>query len=307
LFCKLLEISYEEVFNTFTRWLIKKELKQGSILLKQKILEDFILFLESNKVQNISDINIGIISRYLETKRSFKASTKNSIIITLRAFLRTPEVACALKYDFSVNLRMPNDGRHESLPSTYTNDEIRNILSCIDRSSNEGKKEYAVILLAIDTGLRTSDIINLKVDDINWDTGTIWIVQKKTGKHICVAISDGLKWALLDYLKHARPKNSQYKNLFIRSIAPFAPYISAGHFYKRLNKYFVAAGVNMEGKHHGLHAMRHNLATRLLKDNVPITAIADALGHSYANVTKQYIRIDTEKLRLAALEVPSNG
>ena len=52
--------------------------------------------------------------------------------------------------------------------------------------------------------------------------------------------------------------------------------------------------------------MRHSLASRLLSDDVPITIISETLGHKYANVTRDYIRIDIEKLRLVALEVPYN-
>jgi len=90
-------------------------------------------------------------------------------------------------------------------------------------------------------------------------------------------------------------------------MAQFTPYVSAGRYYNRLNKYFELAGVNKDGKHHGMHTLRHSLATRLMGDNVPITVISEALGHKYANVTMQYVRIDIEKLRLSALEVPSNG
>lgn len=95
--------------------------------------------------------------------------------------------------------------------------------------------------------------------------------------------------------------------MFLRSLAPFSPYISAGRYYKRLNKYFELAGVNRDGKHHGMHTFRHSLASRLMGDNVPITVVSEALGHKYANVTMRYVRIDIEKLRLAALGVPSSG
>ncbi len=121
-----------------------------------------------------------------------------------------------------------------------------------------------------------------------------------------IFMTNALKWALLDYLMNVRPKCTAFDHVFLRSLAPFSPYISAGHYYKRVNKYFKLADINRDGKHHGMHSLRHSLATRLVGDNVPITVVSEALGHKYANVTMQYVRIDIEKLRLAALEVPSN-
>jgi len=100
--------------------------------------------------------------------------------------------------------------------------------------------------------------------------------------------------------------SQKYENVFLRSIAPHCPYTTAGHFYGRINKYMKRAGIDSNGKHHGMHSCRYSLATRLMNDNTPITVISEALGHKYANVTKEYIRIDISQLRLAALEVPTN-
>ncbi len=299
--------SFTEAHDSYINWLKSKALKLGSILLKQQIIRDFLFFAETKQIHTISELKQTTILNYLETKSELSSSTKSGIIITLRGFFSSPGIEAILSKDFSVNLKAANNGKYEHLPSGYSINEIRSVLSSVDRTTIEGKKDYAVILLAIDTGMRISDIINLKLLDIKWNTGTIEIVQQKTGEFLYLPMSDVLKWALLDYLIYSRPKDTIFKNVFLRSMAPVSPYVSAGHYYKRLNKYFKAAGVNTEGKHHGMHVLRHNLATRLMHDNVPITVISEALGHKYANVTKQYIRIDIEKLRLAALEVSYNG
>lgn len=300
-------LALKETFDEYTNWLIETGLKPKSVLLKQQIVRDFLVFIETENICDICELNIKIISRYLEIKNDLSTATKSNIIIALRGFLRVPKIADKLLCDLSINLNVSNNGRYERLPSIYSKNEIRNILSCIDRSAPEGKKDYAVILLAIDTGMRISDIINLKLSDIKWSTESIELVQKKTEAFLSLTISEALKWALLDYLMNARPKHVTFDNLFLRSKAPFDPYVSAGHYYRRLNKYFKKAGVNTEDRHHGMHVMRHNLATRLMRDDVSITVISEILGHKYANATKQYIRVDINKLRLAALEVAYNG
>jgi len=299
--------SFAAAYNSYTTWLGGKTLKQGSISLKQQIIRDFLYFAEGEQISDISELSQATILKYLESKSGFSTSTKSGIIITLRDFFKCPEVAGMLEKDLSVNLKVVNNGKYEHLPSTYSIDEIKRILAVIDRKTSEGKKDYAVILLAVDTGLRISDIINLRLGDLKWDCDTIEIIQQKTGEFLQLSMTDALKWALIDYLMNARPKGTAFDHVFLRSLAPVSPYMSAGRYYNRLNKYFELAGVNRDGKHHGMHTLRHSLATRLMGDNVPITVISEALGHKYANVTMRYVRIDIEKLRLAALGVPSNG
>ncbi|HBT64481.1 MAG: tyrosine-type recombinase/integrase [Oscillospiraceae bacterium] len=296
----------KETYESYAIWLKEKRLKPGSISLKQQIIRDFLIFAESKQIHNINELRLTTVRDYLGIKNGLSTSTKSGIIITIRDFFKCPDIAASLTKDLSVYLKVTNNGKYEHLPSSYSTEEIRCILMCIDRTNSEGKKDYAVILLAIDTGMRISDIINLKLSDIKWETGTIEIVQKKTEEFLCSHMSEALKWALIDYLMNARSKNIAFENVFLRSKAPISPYISAGHYYKQLNKYFTAAGIKTQNKHHGMHALRHSLATRLMQNDIPITVISQALGHKYANVTKQYIRVDIDKLRLAALEVPSN-
>jgi integrase/recombinase XerD len=196
--------------------------------------------------------------------------------------------------------------RYERLPSFYSNEETKKVLLAVDRTTPQGKKDYAIIILAVELGLRVSDIMKLQLNEIKWDKSTIELFQQKTGEFVQLYMTDNVKWALLDYLMKVRPKNSEYPNVFIRSKAPYTPYCKSASFYGRVNKYISLAGIKTEGKHHGLHSCRHGLATRLMNDGVPITVVSEVLGHKFANVTKDYIRIDISRLRLVALEVSSD-
>lgn len=298
---------FAEVYETFNSNLHERKLRLNSITLKMQIVRNFLDFLESKLIDDLSQLTHMDILEYLECKSSYSSAQKSNIVITLRDFFRTPNILDESKTDFSRYLKADTFKSHyEKMPSSYTKDEIGKILSCIDRKTQEGKKDYIFILLGVDLGLRVSDIINLKLSGIKWNTSTIDLVQQKTGEFISLPLTDNLKWALLDYLMNVRPSHTEYQNVFLRSLAPFCPYTSKAYFYKRLNKYFKLAGIKTEGKHHGMHSLRHSLAARLMNDDVPITIISETLGHKYANITRDYIRIDIEKLRLVALEVPSN-
>ena len=198
--------------------------------------------------------------------------------------------------------------KHERLPSFYSQEEVKQILDSVDRSSRQGKKDYLIILLAAQLGIRTSDIRCLKLDHIKWESNTIEFPQQKTKKYIKLPINEPLKFAILDYLKNSRANVaiSGADHLFIRTRAPHEPYSENNRFTGRISLYFQKSGVQIKGKHHGLHSLRHSLASQLLKQLTPITSIANVLGHNSLEATKRYIQIDIDQLRIVALEVPGH-
>ena len=125
----------------------------------------------------------------------------------------------------------------------------------------------------------------------------------RSHREVSLPITDEVLFALLDYIKNARPRvNSPY--VFIRLRKPYVPYLMDDHFGDKILPYFEIAGVDTTGKHHGLHSLRHSLATNLFESGTPVNEIAVILGHTSAASTKTYVWSDIEHLRIAALEVP---
>ena len=113
-----------------------------------------------------------------------------------------------------------------------------------------------------------------------------------------------------DILHNEEPKR-RYVNYPLRCPAPYQDILSRyesvmrdDHFGDKILPYFEIAGVDTTGKHHGLHSLRHSLATNLLESGTPVNEIAVILGHTSAASTKTYVWSDIERLRIAALEVP---
>ena len=107
--------------------------------------------------------------------------------------------------------------RYERLPSFYSDVKVSKILLAVDRNTPQGKKDYAVIILAVELALRVSDIRKLQLDEIKWDKSTIELFQQKTGEFVQLYMTDNVKWALLDYLtvKSSNNKiahNNSYNN-----------------------------------------------------------------------------------------------
>jgi len=296
---------FMRIYSLYGEYLNNKKQKPRSILTKLARIKTFLVFLHQNSIAKAREVSPTTVIEFMENLNS-SASYRINILITLRDFLKCPTISELFQNELANVLTTIHSNRYERLPSVYSNEEVRRTLLTVDRNTSQGKKDYAVLILAAELGLRISDIRKLQLDEIKWDKQTIELFQQKTGEYVQLYMTDNVKWALLDYLMNVRPKDSKFNYVFLRSKAPYIPYGEAATFHERINKYIILAGIKTKGRRHGMHSYRHGLATRLLNEGVPITIVSEALGHKFANVTKDYIRIDIPRLRLVALEVPSH-
>jgi integrase len=190
----------------------------------------------------------------------------------------------------------------EKLPSYYTPMEIVGVEETVDRKRAMGKRDYAMLLLATRLGLRSSDIRFLQFSNLDWDNNLIRLQQYKTKKTIELPLLTDVGEAIIDYLRHGRPK-SDSKYVFLRAAAPYEP-LTNGALYGRFNRYFGRTNLSLAKRRRGSHALRHSLATNMLKKGTPITVISDSLGHSDSATTMKYIHLNINGLLKCAHEVP---
>lgn len=188
------------------------------------------------------------------------------------------------------------------LPSGFKEEDTRKMLATIDTQSPTGKRAYAVILLVAKTGLRLSDVQNLKFEDIDWDQYAIRIAQVKTKEPLSLPLTRDVGWALIEYITKARPV-SDSPHIFLRERAPYIPLTN---FDNILVKHMRLADISPDYlRHHGLHALRHGLGTTLLEKGVSMEVIQSVLGHVNMATTQKYAATNIEQLRECALEVPT--
>ena len=263
-------------------------------------IKDFFACLETSGIQEVSDITVQHVHHYLGEKKAFAVSTKETLLYVLRdLFASFSSIGLCGE---SLGTLFPQISTHSEspVPSCFTAQEMRAILQSVDRSTTIGKRDYAVLLLASFLGIRAGDIRNMKISNIKWGSGLIEFTQSKTGRHLQLPIPHELKLALLDYLKNARPK-VQSDSLFIKMRAPYKAYENYNTFGYILKKYL--KGIDLNGRKHGLHSLRFTAAGNMLSEGVNIVTICNVLGHCYSDTTNHYLKIDTEQLRKAALEV----
>lgn len=152
--------------------------------------------------------------------------------------------------------------------------------------------------------IRAGDVIRLKFSDIDWNAGLIHFTQNKTGNPLSLPLLDEVKYPLLDYIKNARHESADPEYIFVTLYAPYTRFHDTSSIFRMVDKCMQTAGINYEGRHHGPHSLRHSLASNMMSENVPISAIANILGHSSTRTTEIYLTVDETHLKELSLEVP---
>lgn len=296
--------SYRAILSRYETLMKNDQKSYGTIRTRSGRMKVFFAFLAGRECVVLQNITPELFTDYVSSLNDrYSSQGKASLLYTIRNFFSYDEFSEMLTFDPLPFLSGIHSRKHERLPSFYTAEEVKRILNAVNRSTPWGKTAYLMMILACVYGLRSSDIKALRFDDINWESRTITIIQFKTHKSVSLPITDEILFALLDYIKNARPRVDN-PNVFIRLRKPYIPYSMNDHFGDKILPYFEIAGVDTKGKHHGLHSLRHSLATNLLKTGTPVNEIAVILGHTSAASTKTYVWSDIEHLRIAALEVP---
>jgi len=249
-------------------------------------------------IVSLYDINTNNILDFVSSVQN----CKDHVVIILKAFLKHLYEEQIIDYRTATILDKIKTRLVKKLPSYYTPMEIMSIEKTVDRKYPMGKRDYAMILLATRLGLRSSDITPLKFSDIDWDNNLIYLEQYKTKRTVELPLLTDVGEAIIDYVRNARPK-SRTKYIFLRMSSPYEPLTSTG-LYVVINKYFRRSNVSWAKRRHGCHAMRHSLATNMLKKGTPIAIISDSLGHVDSETTMKYIHLNISGLLECSLDVP---
>ena len=182
----------------------------------------------------------------------------------------------------------------------FADDEIRKILAAIDRNTLVGKRNYAMLILAVQTGLRVGDITKLKLSDIDWHKREIHITQSKTDVPICVSLEVESGNAIYDYILNARQK-CDIPNIFLCGEYPLRA-INPISARATILKYMAIAGIEATPQQrYGFHSFRRAFGTRLLESGTPVHLLSQLLGHINFDSARPYLSASEEGLKECCL------
>ena len=273
----------------------------GSIIYRdENIIRQFILFIEENG-WDIEDVDVQEMLDFLAYMKKRRPAGIKSVASALRHFylyladeeLADPAILLAIK---------PWSLPHKKVYGILSQEEKKSLIDAIDDSST-GKRDKAFIMLAMDCGLRSSDICQLKLNEIDWRTSSVRIVQKKTQKGLSVPFSADTGNALADYILNARGK-SELPYVFLKeSYCDTA--MTSSMLCTRLKKHLGKAGIrHPKSEKISMHTFRRSLGTALINSGEDLEMVAQVLGHKDKEATKLYISISEKMLRSCPLDMP---
>jgi site-specific recombinase XerD len=250
----------------------------------------------------LTSLDARIISAFVATLAGYQAKTVEHKLCAVRSFLRFAGSDGLVDGAVLAVVPAAKSTRQARIPSVWDPTEVTKILQAVDRANPCGKRDYALILLITRLGLRGIDVKRLRFSDLDWPGNRLSVVQAKTGHRVQLPLFKDVGWAVIDYIRSGRPR-CDCPEVFVRHTAPIGPFSDQDHLHQILVKYARAAHVPLgEGRRHGMHSLRHTLATRLLEEGTPIEQIADILGHQSVTATGVYLKSSLSLLAKCALD-----
>ena len=289
---------YANLLNEYLAWCQRNNNSAGTIDVKRTKIRQFLCFLDGRKIE-LSELTAADILDFMTTLCRYHRATIHIFSSVLRDFFRYLQENGTLENDLSPSVQRPKIYIEENIPETWTPEEVRQLLSVIDRSNAIGKRDYAMLLLAILLGMRAGDICALKFKNLDWHQKLITYTQQKTKKTNTLPLLPIIGDAIIDYLKNGR-LDSGCDNVFIRHIHPYGEFQSSTSLSENLKRYMKYAGLTVK-KRKTAHSLRHTLASSLLYDGTPLMTISNILGHNSPKTTSVYTKVDLPALRKCAL------
>jgi integrase len=294
--------SFERVIASFT----DPTLSDGKNREAISVARRFFQALADQNLCSIAQIKAEHMQAFLSDIAKSRPKSMDFVVSALRKLDRHLIASGTAGLPYAGLLMAPR-ARDRKIYPCMPQDDLSLIMRFVDRSTAIGKRDYAILMLAVSSGMRAGDIASIRLSDVDWRKNELRIVQGKTQKPISLPLQKGVGAALADYILNGRPV-SKSPQIFLRKLAPYQRFKDGASVASVLRRRMKSVGIKHEiGDGKTMHGIRRMLGTHMTMEGVPVATIAQVLGHQNADSTRQYISLDIEGLRECALGFDSLG
>ena len=275
---------------------VEKGLSKNTKLAYQRDLSQYLKYLEENR-KNATGITHSDVMEFLLIKRKYLSPSSLARVITsIKMFHRFLVSDNYCEMDPTQNLDSPHLGLR--LPKVLTFAEVEALLNAPPSDTHGGIRDRAMMELLYATGMRVSEIINLKMEDVNLKLGYLRCLGKRAKERIVPIGSEAIKCINI-YLNKIRSSHKalsgtptrQPQSLFLN---PSGRRLSRVGFWKIIKRYAILSGIKKEITP---HTLRHSFATHLLERGADLRAIQEMLGHESISSTQIYTHLTRKRLK----------
>ena len=301
--CIHLNTYFLKVITEFTDTLCCSDRRKKNY---ESIIIRLLNFTEKADITDVSLITPDHLRNFIIKISSEKPRSMDDVITALRKFFKFLNDRQYSTETFWMLLSAPRARSHKVYPCMKQS-EIMQLINSIDYSTDTGKRDFAILTLAISTGLRAGDLALLKLTDIDWKKHELHFCQGKTNSILILPLSKDVLNAIAGYILHARPATDD-THLFIRSLSPYMGMNDGVSIACIFRKYLRASEIShVAGDGRTIHGIRRSIGTAMVSQKIPVTTVSQILGHTGIRATKQYISMDLKGLHKCTLSFNSLG
>jgi integrase/recombinase XerD len=253
----------------------------------------------------LGEITAVVVIHFVQVDAARLNHAKQAKVMTtaLRSFLQYGRYLGDIQVDLHASVPTVANWSMAGIPKAISTSQVHSLLARCDRQTAAGRRDYAMLLLLARLGLRASEVVQLSLDDIDWDQG---VIQIRGPAQRCdrLPMPADVGAALVDYLRDGRPA-CPARNVFIRSRAPCRELLGPSAVSCIVLRALRRAGIESPSK--GAHLLRHSLATQMLGSGASLAEIGEILRHRNPQTTTIYAKVDLVSLQALALPWPGGA
>lgn len=272
----------------------EKNLSDNTTTSYENDLKKFISFLEISNINDFDEVDSKLLSEYFVyvKNENISSATTARYMTSIKKFFEFLEENKYIKKNPTITLSKVKITR--KLPEVLSFDEIEKILNSPNIEEISGLRDKAILELLYSSGLRVSELINLKLNDIFFDEEIIRVIGKGSKERIVPIGSSAIKW-IKEYIIHSRPfLENKMKSQNILFLNKRGTKLSRMFIWQIVYDYTRKAGIDKEVHP---HIFRHSFATHLLEGGADLRSVQEMLGHSDISTTQIYTHVDKNYIK----------
>jgi len=284
----------KELIDTFLDYLsVERGLSNNTILAYREDLNAYLDFMLGRHIDALSKINRDDITNFMISQKD-KGISANSVarrLAAIRMFHRFLAREKILRADPTNLIDSPK--LWKKIPDSLTLNEIDCLIAQPDVRDKQGIRDKAILETLYATGMRVSEAVNLKLDNVNLDIGFLRCIGKGNKERV-IPLGKKAIGSIKRYLEVSRPHFLKDKVCEFLFINRFGKKISRQSFWKLIKRYAISARIKKPIRP---HILRHSFATHLLERGADLRAVQEMLGHSNIATTQIYTHINRDRLK----------
>ena len=280
-----------KILSKYFDYLESKSLSDNTVKNYFRDLIDYFIYLKLNDLSPTKSIEPKHIRKMLSflIDKGFSKVSISRKISAIKSYITFLEKFNYSKNNYSELISIPK--KSKSLPKVMTKKEVSQLIKHVEMNTKKNLRDDALIELLYSTGLRVSEVANLKLKDINLEKSEIKILGKGNKERI-VIFNNKSKEKIIRYLKNDKRYISIKTEALFQN--KFKEALSTRSIQRILKKYLNFSGINSK---YSTHTLRHTFATHLLEGGADIKVIQQLMGHSSPETTKIYTHVSSSTLK----------